>query len=133
MNPLSPKQILRNLENGFFMTHQEQTEAAEYIRQLQQSNQALTALRQALAQSKQDWSLLKATQESLREHMAKVKKLEAQLAQLEQEPVAKHICNLWINPETSFYEVDRCTHPINEVFPVYAAPILVAVEKRVTR
>jgi len=42
MNPLSPKQILRNLENGFFMTHQEQTEAAEYIRQLQQSNQALT-------------------------------------------------------------------------------------------
>ena len=42
MNPISPKQILRNLENGFFMTHQEQTEAAEYIRQLQQSNQALT-------------------------------------------------------------------------------------------
>ena len=42
MNPLSPKQILRNLENGFFMTHQEQTEAAEYIRQLQQSNQALS-------------------------------------------------------------------------------------------
>jgi hypothetical protein len=41
MNPLSPKQILRNLENGFFMTHQEQTEAAEYIRQLQVSNQAL--------------------------------------------------------------------------------------------
>jgi len=41
MNPLSPKQILRNLENGFFMTHHEQTEAAEYIRQLQVSNQAL--------------------------------------------------------------------------------------------
>lgn len=36
MNPLSPKQILRNLENGFFMTHQEQTEAAEYIKNLQQ-------------------------------------------------------------------------------------------------
>jgi hypothetical protein len=35
MNPLSPKQILRNLENGFFMTHQEQTETAEYIRNLQ--------------------------------------------------------------------------------------------------
>ena len=35
MNPLSPKQILRNLENGFFMTHQEQTEAAEYIKNLQ--------------------------------------------------------------------------------------------------
>ena len=37
MNPLSPKQILRNLENGFFMTHQEQSEAAQYIRQLQQA------------------------------------------------------------------------------------------------
>jgi hypothetical protein len=36
MKPLSPKQILRNLENGFFMTHQEQTEAAEYIKNLQQ-------------------------------------------------------------------------------------------------
>jgi hypothetical protein len=41
MNPLSPKQILRNLENGFFMTHQEQTEAAHLIRQLQESNKAL--------------------------------------------------------------------------------------------
>jgi len=42
MNPLSPKKILRNLENGFYMTHQEQTEAADYIRQLQASNQLLT-------------------------------------------------------------------------------------------
>lgn len=42
MNPLSAKQILRNLENGFFMTHQEQTQAADYIRHLQLSNQALT-------------------------------------------------------------------------------------------
>jgi hypothetical protein len=41
MNPLSPKQILRNLENGFFMTHLEQEEAAQYIRQLQQSNEVL--------------------------------------------------------------------------------------------
>lgn len=41
MNRLSPKQILRNLENGFFMTHQEQTEAAQLIRQLQESNKAL--------------------------------------------------------------------------------------------
>ena len=36
MNPLSPNQILRNLENGYFMTHQEQSEAAQYIRELQQ-------------------------------------------------------------------------------------------------
>jgi len=41
MNPLSPNQILRNLENGYFMTHQEQAEAAQYIRQLQQSNEVL--------------------------------------------------------------------------------------------
>ena len=37
MNPLSPNQILRNLEHGYFMTHQEQSEAAAYIRQLQQA------------------------------------------------------------------------------------------------
>ena len=42
MNPLSPKQILRNLENGYFMTHQEQTEAAQYIRELQEVIQSLT-------------------------------------------------------------------------------------------
>ena len=42
MNPLSPKQILRNLENGFFMTHQKQTEAANLIRQLQESNRVLS-------------------------------------------------------------------------------------------
>jgi hypothetical protein len=41
MNPLSPNQILRNLENGFFMTHQEQEEAAQYIRELQKINAAL--------------------------------------------------------------------------------------------
>jgi hypothetical protein len=42
MNPLSPKQILRNLENGFFMMHQEQTEAVQLIRQLQESNRVLS-------------------------------------------------------------------------------------------
>jgi hypothetical protein len=41
MNPLSPNQILRNLEHGYFMTHQEQSEAAQYIRQLQQENLTL--------------------------------------------------------------------------------------------
>lgn len=35
LSPLSPAKILRNLENGFFMSHQEQTDAADYIRQLQ--------------------------------------------------------------------------------------------------
>ena len=37
----------------------------------------------------QDWDLLAATQESLREHQARIKELEAQLAQPEQEPVKK--------------------------------------------
>ena len=41
MNPLSPEKILRNLDHGFFMTHEEQSEAAQYIRQLQQSNEVL--------------------------------------------------------------------------------------------
>jgi len=41
MSPLSPNQILRNLESGFFMTHREQEEAAALIRDLQKSNEAL--------------------------------------------------------------------------------------------
>ena len=41
MNPLSPNQILRNLETGFFITHREQEEAAALIRELQESNTAL--------------------------------------------------------------------------------------------
>jgi hypothetical protein len=28
------------------------------------------------------------------------------------------ICNLWVNPETHNYEVDRCDHPISELIPV---------------
>jgi hypothetical protein len=38
---MTPDKILRNLENGYFMTHQEQDETAKYIRQLQASNEAL--------------------------------------------------------------------------------------------
>lgn len=41
MDALSPEKILRNLEHGYFMTHHEQNEAAQYIRQLQQSNERL--------------------------------------------------------------------------------------------
>lgn len=41
MNQLTPEQILRNLDNGYVMTRQQQAEAAAYIRQLQQSNEAL--------------------------------------------------------------------------------------------
>jgi hypothetical protein len=38
------------------------------------------------SQPEQDWSLLAATQASLREHQARIKELEAQLAPPEQEP-----------------------------------------------
>lgn len=34
---MNPDKILRNLDHGYFMTHEEQTEAAAYIRQLQQA------------------------------------------------------------------------------------------------
>ena len=38
---MTPEKILRNLENGYFMTHQEQDETAKYLRQLQESNKAM--------------------------------------------------------------------------------------------
>lgn len=38
---MTPDKILRNLENGYFMTHQEQDETAKYIKDLQQSNRAM--------------------------------------------------------------------------------------------
>ncbi|CAB4152048.1 hypothetical protein UFOVP586_47 [uncultured Caudovirales phage] len=56
MNPLSPNQILRNLEHGYFMTHQEQSEAAQYIRQLQKSNEVL---REGLLKSTEEVATLR--------------------------------------------------------------------------
>lgn len=38
---MTPDKILRNLEHGYFMTHQEQDETAKYIRALQESNRIL--------------------------------------------------------------------------------------------
>ena len=38
---MTPDKILRNLENGYFMTHQEQDETAKYIKDLQQSNKVM--------------------------------------------------------------------------------------------
>ena len=51
-----------------------------------QPKQAITAIKEALAQLAQephgyDWSMLEAAKESLREHMARIKELEAALAQ----------------------------------------------------
>jgi len=68
MNPLSPNQILRNLENGFFMTHKEQEEAAQYIRQLQQEN--LTLL------GKRDFDIEYAKYSNTPEYQAMLAKLE---------------------------------------------------------
>jgi NAD-specific glutamate dehydrogenase len=68
MNPLNPTQILRNLENGYFMTHQEQEEAAQYIRQLQQEN--LTLL------GKRDFDIEYAKYSSTPEYQAMLAKLK---------------------------------------------------------
>ena len=38
---MNPDKILRYLDHGFFMTRQEQAEAAAYIRELQESNNVL--------------------------------------------------------------------------------------------
>ena len=56
MNSISPDKILRNLDHGYFMTHQEQAEAAQYIRQLQQSNEAL---REGLLKSTEELATLR--------------------------------------------------------------------------
>jgi len=45
-----------------------------------QAKSTITALEAELAKPKQDWDLLAKTQESLREHMARIKELEAELA-----------------------------------------------------
>jgi hypothetical protein len=38
---MTPEKILRNLQHGYLMSHQEQTEAAHYILALQESNRIL--------------------------------------------------------------------------------------------
>ena len=48
-----------------------------------------------LAQPEQDWDLLAATQASLREHQARIKELEAQLAQPEQEELIQFKDGKW--------------------------------------
>ncbi len=40
--------------------------------------------------------------------------------QPEQEPVEfKHVCNLWIDPVSRYYIIDRCDHPPSECIPAY--------------
>lgn len=50
---MNPDKILRNLDHGYFMTYQEQFEAAQYIRQLQQ---AVLDEREACAKLCEEWS-----------------------------------------------------------------------------
>jgi hypothetical protein len=38
---MTPDKILRNLQHGYLMSHQEQTEAAHYICALQESNRVM--------------------------------------------------------------------------------------------
>jgi len=62
----------------------------------QDQDAAITALRTAIEQAERDWSLLEATQESLREHMAEIKRLkQRQWVGL----TNKDIIEMW--PETS--------------------------------
>ncbi len=60
-------------------------EALEYhtdqTRPIWKTEQAIVTLTKAIAEQQRDWSLLEATQDSLREHMAEVKRLKALLEQ----------------------------------------------------
>jgi hypothetical protein len=69
-----------------------------------------------------DWSMLEAAQESLREHMARIKELEAQLAQPAQEPVA-WVCEGCASDEKhaiDYWQEDVDDIPIGTL--LYAAP-----------
>ena len=89
-------------------------------------------LRAALAESEQDWSLLKATQKSLREHMSEIHRLRAALAEPEQiEPVAWRTFNgeggyeYHTYAENENYAAEwakRNPRHVNWVEPLYADP-----------
>jgi hypothetical protein len=74
------RQALEALENGKRVRAGEG--GTKYQPPLEDS--AITALRAALEQQEIDWSLLEATQSSLRDHMAEIRRLRAALAQEEQ-------------------------------------------------
>ncbi len=73
------------MSNALRTAAQQALEALEYhveqTRPIHRTSETITALRAALAESERDWSLLEATQESLREHMAEIQRLRAALAQ----------------------------------------------------
>jgi hypothetical protein len=71
------------------------------------TTKAITALRAALAENERDWSLLEATQESLREHMAEIKTLRDAMEQADK---PKTIAEWWAEKQTASGEPDM-KHP----------------------
>jgi hypothetical protein len=102
---------------------QQALEALEYhteqTRPIQRTADAIATLRAALAEDTRDWSLLEATQESLREHMAEIQQLRAALAQpatiaewwaAKQAASGEPFGYLWptgMHPEFRFYQQKR--------------------------
>lgn len=76
---------------------------------------AIEQLRAALAEPDADWSLLKATQESLREHMAEIQRLRTALAeQQDAEPVA------WMFVDDTGMRFVSVERPHKDFQPLYA-------------
>jgi hypothetical protein len=119
------QQALEVLESGLLVSHHAQVLinlraalAEEALQRLSDANQEIEA---ALEQPEQDWSMLQATQESLREHMSEINRLRAALAQQEQEqePVAWRYQNSLTDTEYLVWNkgtggrnwTPLCTHP----------------------
>ena len=67
--------------------------------------EAMTALRTAIEQAERDWSLLEATQESLREHMAEIKRLkQRQWVGLTDEEVEQLAAQVWFGGASAGHE-----------------------------
>ena len=75
------------LEALEFMSHVDSIFANEFDFQI-------NAIKEALAQPEQDWSMLQAMQGSLREHMAKIKELESQRKPLTDEGISDLWCKV---------------------------------------
>lgn len=81
------------------------------------------ALRAALAEDGRDWSLLEATQESLREHMAEIQQLRATLAQA---LAAMATCVSSSDGEDSWFDHEQVYAARNAARAVMAKPATVA-------
>ena len=85
----------------------------------QAARQALEALESAPVQYDfNSYPMLVMTPDTLQTTLTALR--EALAEQAKQEPVATHICNLWVAPITKEYVVDHCDHPIEELIPAYS-------------